>query len=827
MRFRTILLWGMFLTLWVTPTRAERKYEVPPPEILEVMNAPAPPVAIPAPTGDVILLARPLYYPPISDLAEPLLRLAGVRVNPKNNGLHGSAYYVQYWLKKVPDGEEVPVSLPQGARLTQARWNATGSQVAFLNMTLSAVELWVLDVASAKAHRVSGVRVNPVLGTSVTWMPDQKTLLVKTVPEKRSSAPGDPGVPAGPRIEESGAKGPASSTYEARDLLRTSHDADLFEYYAASQLAVVSATGNKVQTLGAPDVLSRVIPAPGGGYLLVERIQRPYSFLRAYDRFPTEVEIWDMKGNKVETLASLPLAEQVPINGVRTGVRQSLWRPTAPATVVWVEALDDGDTYKKVPNHDRVMMKTIGAKPVELVKTEQRYASMGWIEHGNLALVYEFDQDKHWVKGNLVDAEHPGIAPRPVWSMSSDDIYHDPGNLVYHIASNGARVVREEDGAVFLSGDGASAEGERPFLDRMNLTTLKTERLFRCDHESLESFMEWVDPKAGIFLTRRESPTEPPNVHLRTLGAAVANVVSEGEPIYGSTLRALTQFPDPVPQVRRIKKQLVTYKRQDGVDLSFTLYLPPDYKEGTRLPTVVWAYPLDYTDPTMAGQVEASPRQFTNPVGASPLFFALEGYAVLQDAAMPVVGPSETAYDTFIDQVVASAKAALDKAVEMGVTDPDRVGVMGHSHGALMTANLLAWSDLFRAGIARSGAYNHTMRPFGFQNERRTLYKATDTYLKLSPLLHADRIDEPLLIIHGELDANPGTVPLQSEKLFEAIRGVGGTTRLVMLPFESHGYLARESNQHVLYEMVSWFDKYVKNAQPRPKRAEVGEVMPH
>jgi dipeptidyl aminopeptidase/acylaminoacyl peptidase len=278
--------------------------------------------------------------------------------------------------------------------------------------------------------------------------------------------------------------------------------------------------------------------------------------------------------------------------------------------------------------------------------------------------------------------------------------------------------------------------------------------------------------------------------------------------------------------VRRIQKQLVTYKRADGVDLSFTLYLPPDYKSGTRLPTVVWAYPLDYTDPTMAGQVEASPRQFTNPVGASPIFFALEGYAVLQDTAMPVVGPSETAYDTFIEQIVANAKAAIDKAVELGVTDPDRVGVMGHSHGALMTANLLAWSDLFRAGIARSGAYNHTMRPFGFQNERRTLYKASDTYLKLSPLLHADKIDEPLLIIHGELDANPGTVPLQSEKLFEAIRGVGGTTRLVMLPFESHGYLARESNEHVVYEMVNWFDKYVKNAPPRPKRADVGEVVP-
>jgi dipeptidyl aminopeptidase/acylaminoacyl peptidase len=320
------------------------------------------------------------------------------------------------------------------------------------------------------------------------------------------------------------------------------------------------------------------------------------------------------------------------------------------------------------------------------------------------------------------------------------------------------------------------------------------------------------------FLTRRESRSDPPNVDLRAIGAALKTVASK-EAAYSSTSRAITHFADPTPQLREISKRLVTYQRQDGVQLSFTLYLPPGYKQGTRLPTVLWAYPLDYTDPSAAGQVTSSPQQFTTIIGASPIFFALEGYAVLDETAMPVVGPTETAYDTFVEQIVANAKAAIDKAVELGVTDPERVGVMGHSHGALMTTNLLAWSDLFRAGVARSGAYNHTLRPFGFQNERRTLYKASQTYLKLSPLLHADQINEPLLIIHGERDVNPGTVPLQSEKLFEAVRGVGGTTRLVILPLESHGYAARESVEHTLYEMVSWFDRYVKNAAPRSKQA--------
>jgi dipeptidyl aminopeptidase/acylaminoacyl peptidase len=798
----------------------EAKYQHPPKAIVDILNAPAPPVAIPSPTGDAVLLARILYYPPISDLSEPLLRLAGVRINPRNNGVHGGYYYVAFWLKALPDGRELPIALPDGARLRQPLWNATGTMFAFSNLTATAVELWICDVATATVRQVAGVQLNPVLGYSLAWMPDQKTLLIKTVPTARQAPPSEPAAPLGPRVEEGGAVSAASSTYEARDLLRTPHDADLFEYYATSQLALVDVATGERTTVGAPGVLAKVQASPDGNHLLVERVRRPYSFLRPYDRFPTQVEVWDAAGRKREMLVNMPLAEQVPIDGVRTGPRGHAWRPTAPATLVWIEALDGGDTYKKVPFHDRVMLKPLRRAAVELTETEQRFAGVEWIEQGGLLLVSEQDPAKHWRKTFLLNADDRSVAPSLVWDLSSDDRYHDPGSPVYHTLPNGARAVREYSGAIFLSGRGASPEGNRPFLDRLDLRRMKTERLFRSDRSSLESFVDWIDPAAGTFLSRRESPKDPPNLHLRTLGSPLAAEVPPGEAVVASTDRLLTHFTDPTPQLRRISKQLVTYKRPDGVELSFTLYLPPGYRRGTRLPTVVWAYPLDYTDPTVAGQVEASPRQFTTIIGASPLFLALEGYAVLDQTAMPVVGPSETAYDTFIEQITGNAKAAIDKAVELGVTDRDRVGVMGHSHGALMTANLLAWTDLFRAGVARSGAYNHTLRPFGFQNERRTLYKATDTYLKLSPLLHADRIDEPLLIVHGELDVNPGTVPLQSEKLFEAVRGVGGTVRLVVLPFESHGYAARESNEHVLYEIVSWFDRYVKHAPARSKRAE-------
>ncbi len=807
------------------PIAGQQSYQHPPKEIRDVLDAPTLPLPIggvggglvaAGPAGHSLVLGWPVRYPPISDLAEPLLRLAGVRINPRNNAVHGSFYFVQYAVKKIPDGPEVVVSLPRGARVRWPRWNGAGTMFAFMNMTDSAVELWVCDPSTAKSRHIDGVRLNPVLDYEMAWMSDQKTLLVKSVQADRPLPPPEVTVPLGPRMEESGTAAVASSTYEARDLLKSPHDADLFDYYASSQLAFVDVLTGTVTNVGNPAVYARVWPAPGGQYLLVERIHRPYSFLRPYNRFPTEVEVWDRTGKKVETLASLPLAEQVPIGGVRTGPRAFQWRSTAAATLMWVEALDDGDTYKNVPHHDRIILKTIGGPSVEWFQTEHRFDDINWIEGGGRALLWEYDDNKHWTKTYLLDADNK-TAPRLVWSLSSDDAYGSPGVAVYRLLPNGVWAVREQRGAISMVGSGASPDGNRPFLDRLDLRSLQSERLFRSSRDSLESFIDWVDPAAGTFLTRRESPADPPNVYLRTIGAGLRAPAAK-EAAYSSTNHAITHFADPTPQLRQILKRLVIYKRPDGVQLSFTLYLPAEYKQGTRLPTVVWAYPLDYTDPSAAGQVTSSPQQFTTITGASPIFFALEGYAVLDGTAMPVVGPTETAYDTFIEQIVANARAAIDKAVELGVTDPKRVGVMGHSHGALMTANLLAWSDLFRAGVARSGAYNQLLRPFGFQNERRTLYKAPDTYLKLSPLLHADQINEPLLIIHGERDVNPGTVPLQSEKLFEAIRGVGGTARLVILPLESHGYVARESVEHTLYEMVSWFDRYVKNALPRVKQ---------
>jgi dipeptidyl aminopeptidase/acylaminoacyl peptidase len=437
-----------------------------------------------------------------------------------------------------------------------------------------------------------------------------------------------------------------------------------------------------------------------------------------------------------------------------------------------------------------------------MLRLEHRYRGLVWGGRDGVALVSDYDRDRRWQRTFLIRTDRPAEPPRLVWQRSVRDRYGDPGTPLLRTLPDGGRVLWQTGNAIYLAGAGASPDGDHPFLDRFDLDTFQSERLFQCSPGTYERVVALVDGGSDAevrFITQHETPESPPNYRLRTAGD------SETTP--------LTRFPDPVPSLRRISKQLVTYKRADGTPLSFTLYLPPDYQPGQRLPTVVWAYPLEYNDPDTAGQVSGSTNRFTMPSGASHLFFALQGYAVLDGATMPVVGPPETMNDNFVEQIADSARAAIAKAAELGVTDPDRVGIGGHSYGAFMTANLLAHSDLFRAGIARSGAYNRTLTPFGFQGERRTLWEAPATYAQISPFMHADKIDEPILLIHGEQDNNSGTFPMQSERLFQAIKGNGGNVRYVTLPLESHGYAARESIEHTLYEMIAWFDRHVKNAR--------------
>jgi dipeptidyl aminopeptidase/acylaminoacyl peptidase len=806
------------------PVEAASGYNRPPQNILDVMHAPSPPFPVVSPTHDAILLVSWQDYPSISRVATPFLRLAGARVEPKNHSKHDTpgGYGItpcatNFELVHIAGGAQIHVALPAGACPGEPMWAADGKRFAFVNIASESVELWIGDAGTGEIHRVPGARLNPMFDDEMHWMPDQKTLLVKLVPKDMGAPPPEPIVPIGPSIQETQGQKGQSSTYENRDTLGSKHDEDLFDYFAASQLALINAATAAITPIGKPGNYESLDPAPDGQHILVTAIHKPYSYVTTYDRFPREVEVWDVSQRLhvlAHTIASLPLADRVPIHGVPVGPRDFSWRATDPATLVWAEALDGGDWNVNVPARDKILLAKapFNSPAVEIARTEQRYVGFDWSEQSSVALLTEYDNNRHWRRSFVIDVDDQQPKPRLIWDLSTDESYKNPGSPVRRQLSNGYWVVRQDGDSIYLAGAGASPDGNRPFLDRLSLNTLKSERLFRSDKTSYERFLSFTGPDTRTFLTWHQSPTDPPNAFTRTLGKSLD--APAGEAAFASTSVALTHIPDPTPEVRAIKKRLVKYKRADGLDLSFTLYTPPGYQEGTRVPTILYAYPLDYADASTAGQVTGSQETFTQLRQYRLLL--LGGYAIIDNASFPIIGDPKKAYDTYLDQLVADAKAAVDEAVRLGVADPDRVGVTGHSHGALMTANLVAHSDLFRAGVATSGSYNKTLTPFGFQNERRSVWEASDVYLKVSPFFFADKLKTPLLIMHGAEDANPGTTPLQSSRLYEAIRGNGGTARLVILPHEPHWYTAMESNEQLIYEMLRWFDKYVKNAPPRP-----------
>ncbi len=774
-------------------------YQKPPKEVLDVLLAPASPATSINTTRTHLLLLQPRLYPPIEELAAPVHRIAGIRINPANNGPHAlGAVYTGATLKKVDTGEEIRINVPPGARLGTPSWSPDGKQFAVLNYTRTAVELYLGSVGSAVLRKVPNVRVNAVVGDSLTWWSGSKELLVWTVPAQRGAAPEPPAAPSGPNVQESSGKAGPVRTFQ--DMMQSPYDERLFDYYGTAQLVAVDAATGRTAAIGKPGIYADATPSPDGRHLLVARVRRPYSYLHPYMLFPQTTEVWDRSGKVLHVVNEAPLRDNIAIGGVPVGPRSINWRPTAPATLMWLEALDGGDPRNKAVHRDRLMTLPAPFKgsPVEVLKTEQRASGVTYGE-GGLALVSDYDRDTRMITTRRIFLDDPGAEPRVVWKRNMQDRYRDPGRPVMKRLATGGMVMHQSGDYVFLSGTGATPKGDRPFLSRMSLKTFETLELFRAGEEGYESFVGLLAEDGSKFLTSYENTATPPNLMLRTAGS--------------NERKAITAFSDPTPQLRKIKQQLVTYKRPDGVQLSFTLFLPPGYKDGERLPTILWAYPLEFNDADTAGQIGGSTQRFVQMRGASHLFLLLQGYAILNNATIPIIGDPETVNNTYIEQLVAGAKAAIDKAVELGVTDPQRVGVSGHSYGGFMTANLLAHSDLFRTGVARSGAYNRTLTPFGFQSERRTFWEARDTYMKMSPFTYAEKINEPLLLIHGEADNNQGTFPIQSERLYQAVRGNGGTVRLVMLPHESHGYAGSESIQHTLWEMITWFDRYVKNAK--------------
>ncbi len=788
-------------------------YRMPPKEIADVVGVPPAPMASLSPDGNWLLLTQPPAMLTIADLSQPELKLAGVRFNPETHDQSRSLYSTSLTLVRVSNGESKPVAaLPPSPRVRFASWSPDSAHIAFSLSTPKGVELWVADVATTTSRRLSAVLLNQSFPRRpFDWMPDSKTLLARVVPAERGLAPEPSRVPAGPAIQESRGRKAGARTYE--DMLRDESDAALFEYHMQSALMRIPLDGAPTQT-AAPAMIVRNAPSPDGRFILVETAHRPFSYTVPVERFPRRIEILSAAGQVVRQIADLPLADQVPVDfdAVRTGARDVDWRADKPAVLVWAEAQDKGNPRIDVPFRDRVfaLAEPFSGEFSKLFDVPMRYSNIVW-GNDDLALVDSRRWKDRKTQTWRIRPAHADAPAQIVFDRSSEDRYGDPGRPVMRMNAAGQEVllIAADGHTLFLTGEGASPEGSRPFIDRFDVDSRKTTRLFRSAAPYYEVALDVLDTKGEKIVTRRESVAEPPNWFVRDLKKG--------------TVRAVTSIANPTPQLANVRKEFIQYKRADGLDLNATLYLPPGYdpKKDGPLPVLMWAYPLEFKSAAAASQVTTSPYRFIRMTGTgSPTVFVLRGYAVLDNPTMPIVGEgNREPNDTYVEQLVAGAKAAVDELVRRGVGDRDRMAISGHSYGAFMTANLLAHSDLFRAGIARSGAYNRTLTPFSFQAEQRSYWDAPETYTKMSPFTVADKIKAPILLIHGIDDDNTGTFPIQSERLYQAISGLGGTVRLVMLPKEAHGYRAKESVMHMLWEMDQWLEKYVKNA---PKREAAG-----
>jgi len=804
-RLRRALTLALALALPATaaaqgPAATDNGYRMPPQVLVDIIDAPPTPGVQLDPHRQWLLLLERPSLPPISELAERELRLGGLRFRPQNHAPSRGGYLTGLRLMRIADGTERPIAgLPEGARIANLRWSPDGSRVAFTNLRPDGVELWVAELASAQARRVAS-GLNLTAGVEPQWLADSKTLVCAVVNPDLGPEPKASDVPSGPVLRESAGRAAPARTFQ--DLLKSASDEALFEYYLTSRVARVTLDG-QVTPIGASGMVFDVSPSPDGRFLLVETVQRPFSYLVPADRFPRKIEVWDLDGKVVHTAADLPLQEEIPISfdSVATGPRAVSWREDAPATLFWVEALDGGDAGREAAERDRAfqLAAPFQGSPAPLATLAYRFAGVEWGNDG-VALLSELWFKTRKTRTWIVQPGGKG-APALLFDRSSEDRYSDPGFPLTTHDARGRTVLRTADQGrtLFLAGEGASAEGDRPFLDALDLSTRKTRRLFHSAPPFYEAPVDLLDDAGHQLLQRREAVDQPPNYYVRDLASG--------------KLRQLTRFPHPTPQLAGAHKELIRYKRADGVQLTGTLYTPAGWKPADGpLPLLMWAYPQEFKSADAAGQVTDSPYRFVRAGAGSPLVWLTQGYAVLDDPTMPIVGEgTKEPNDSYVQQLVASAQAAVDEVVRRGVADRRRIAIGGHSYGAFTTANLLAHSDLFAAGIAESGAYNRTLTPFGFQSEERDIWHASEIYSQMSPFMFADKVKTPLLLIHGQADNNPGTDPIQSERFFNALKGNGATARLVYLPLESHGYRGRESVLHVLWESYTWLDKYVKN----------------
>lgn len=803
MKLKIILF--LFLNLGLVASAQENvTYQKPSKSILDLADYERAPSVSMDTKKEYMLLSYRNTYKTLDDLNQEELRLAGLRINPVTNISSTVTYVKNLKLRKISDTKEIEIAgLPADPQISYTTWSPNNKKILFTNTTKIGVELWIIDVPTAKATKLTDATLNANIGTPFSWFNDNETILVKMLPKNRPALlEAKKDLPTGPIV--STADGSKSQNRTYADMLKNKNDEANFENIITSEIYKVNINGTATLFKNAAMYSSERI-SPDGNYVMLTTIQKPFSYIVPLGRFPSKTVVYDKNGTEVKTVNEVPLYEIMPkgFMAVRKGKREMSWRNDKPATLSYVEALDEGNPANKVEFRDEVFLwnAPFNTEATSLVKTPQRYSGIIW-GNDNVAILMDEWYDTRNTKTYLINPADAAQKPKLIFDRNSQDIYSNPGNFEYKKNQYNRYVLAIENDNAFLLGEGFTKDGQFPFISELNLKTLKTKRLYTSSFkDKKEDILSIEDFKTGKVLVQIQSKNDYPNYYFR-------NIKKQ------NSLTQVTFFKNPFESIKNVSKEVIKYKRKDGVQLSGTLYLPAGYDKvkKEKLPLLIWAYPAEYKDKNSAGQSSQNPNEFTFPYYGSFVYWVTKGYVVLDDASFPIIGEGTTEpNDNFITQLVDDAEAAINAVDALGYINKKKVAIGGHSYGAFMTANLLTHSNLFACGIARSGAYNRTLTPFGFQTEQRNYWEVPDVYNTMSPFMHADKMKTPLLLVHGEADNNPGTFTLQTERYFQAIKGLGGPARMVILPKESHGYVARENILHLLWEQDQFLEKYLKN----------------
>ena len=779
-------------------------YQKPPKEILELADFERAPSVSMDTKKEYMLLSYRNTYKSLDDLNQEEMRLGGLRINPITNISSTVTYINNLKIRKVKDKNEIQVKgLPENAKITNVSWAPNEKVIAFTNTTSNGVELWTIDVATAQAKKITSDNLNANLGNPYSWMKDSQQLLIRVIPSNKPKLIDEKkDLPKGPIVSESEGKVSQNRTYQ--DLLKNKTDEANFEALVTSELKTVDLNGS-IKNFKTAGMYAGETFSPDGNYLMITTIEKPFSYIVPLSRFPQKTTIYGSNGKEIKVVNEVPLSEIMPkgFSSTRTGKRSMGWRADQAATLHFVEALDGGDQANKVEFRDELFLweAPFNQAPKSLMKIPQRYGGVMW-GNATTAIVMDSWYDTRNTKAYLINPSNPAMAPKIIEDRNSQDVYSDPGNFEMKKNEYGRYVMAIENNKGYLIGAGHTKEGQFPFIDEFDFGTLKTKRLYTSNmKDKKEDLMSIEDLKKGDVLVMIQSKNEYPNYYYRNLKS--------------KKLTPITAFKNPFESLKNVHKEVITYQRKDGVTLSGTLYLPAGYdrtKKDKKLPLLIWAYPREYKDKNSAGQSTQNPNEFTFPYYGSFVYWVTRGYAVLDDAAFPIIGEGTSEpNDTFIEQLVNNAEAAINAVDKLGYINKSKVGVGGHSYGAFMTANLLTHSNLFACGIARSGAYNRTLTPFGFQSEQRNYWDVPQIYNGMSPFMNAEKMKTPMLLTHGEADNNPGTFTLQTERYFQALKGLGAPVRMVILPKESHSYVAKDNILHLLWEQDQFLEKHLKN----------------